>query len=259
MDYKDFKAEILKNFDINLDFYKEKQMKRRIDSLITKNKYDSYRDYVQALKSSTNLFSEFLDYITINVSEFYRNPEQWGILEREIIPLLLRESKDNLKIWSAACSTGEEPYTLVMVLNRYLPLNKINILATDIDNNVLKKAKEGIYSSRSIEKLPEGHVDKYFIREQHNYRIKEEIKNCVTFRQHDLLKDEYPKGLDLIVCRNVLIYFTEEAKNKIYEKFNGSLKTGGVLFVGSTEQILSSAKYGFKSVRTFFYRKERDI
>jgi len=259
MDYKEFKAEILKLFDINLDFYKEKQMKRRIDSLISKNKYNNYRDYVQALKGSTNLFSEFLDYITINVSEFYRNPEQWDILGKEVIPLLFKESKEDLKIWSAACSTGEEPYTLVMVLNRHLPFNKINILATDIDNNVLKKAKEGIYSSKSIEKLPQDHVSKYFIKEQHNYRIKDEVKNCVNFKQHDLLKDDYPKGLDLIVCRNVFIYFTEEAKNQIYEKFNKSLKTGGILFVGSTEQILSSAKYGFRSIRTFFYKKERDI
>lgn len=258
MDYKEFKEEILNISDINLDFYKEKQMKRRIDSLISKNKYNNYRDYVQALKSNTNLYNEFLDYITINVSEFYRNPEQWNVLEKEIIPLLLKESKD-LKIWSAACSTGEEPYTLVMALNKNIPLNQINILATDIDRNALNKAKEGIYSGKSLEKLPEGYINKYFNKEQYNYRIKDEVKNCVNFKQHDLLKQVYPKDFDLIVCRNVLIYFTEEAKNQIYEKFNKSLKLGRILFVGSTEQILSSAKYGFRPLRTFFYKKERDL
>lgn len=258
MDYEGFKKEIYSMTSINLSFYKEKQMKRRLDSLIKKNNHDTYEDYVKALKINKELFNEFINFMTINVSEFYRNPEQWQILEKEIIPILLSKSK-NLKIWSAACSTGDEPYTLVMVLNKFLPMNNIKILATDIDKEVINKAKEGRYGYKSVENLPKDLQNKYFTKDGDMFKVKEEVKNCVEFRQHNLLKDSYPEGIDLIICRNVLIYFTEEAKNEIYQKFNFALKNEGILFVGSTEQIIQSVKYNFKSLRTFFYTKEKEF
>jgi len=258
MDYEGFKGEVLKLTGINLSYYKEKQMKRRIDSLIAKNEFKSYADYVPALKSNSVLFNEFINYLTINVSEFYRNPEQWEILEKDIFPLLLGKNK-SLKIWSSASSTGDEPYTLVMVLNKYLPLNSIKIIASDIDKQALEKAKAGVYSRKSLEKLPLVYLDKYFTRANENYVVKDEVKKCVEFRQHNLLKDEFPGGCDLIVCRNVLIYFTEEAKNIIYQKFNKALKAGGILFVGSTEQIIMANKYCFNPVKTFFYVKEKEL
>lgn len=258
MDYEGFKKEIYKMTGINLSYYKEKQMKRRINSLIKKNNYDTYDAYVRAIKSDKELFNEFINYLTINVSEFYRNPEQWEVLEKDILPDLLKKSRYP-KIWSAACSTGDEPYTLVMILNKFLPLENIRILATDIDRQAIEKAKIGLYLKKSVEKLPVELLKKYFTIERDLYKIKDEVKKCVEFRHHDLLKDEYPKSCDLIVCRNVLIYFTEEAKDYVYRKLNGSLKTGGVLFVGSTEQILMANRYSFYPIKTFFYIKEKDI
>jgi chemotaxis protein methyltransferase CheR len=255
MDYEGFKTQILTMTGINLSCYKEKQMKRRIDSLISKNGYDNYDSYVVALKSNKVLYNEFINYLTINVSEFYRNPEQWAVLEKEIFPMLLQNNK-NLKIWSSACSTGDEPYTLVMVLNKFLPLKDIKIIATDIDKGAIEKAVTGVYTSKSIESLPKEFIDKYFIQSGEVYRIKDEVKRCVEFRQMNLLRDEYPHDCDLVVCRNVLIYFTEDAKVDIYKKFNKSLKLDGILFVGSTEQIILSNRYSFKSIRTFFYLKE---
>jgi len=258
MDYEMFKNEIFKLTGIDLGSYKEKQMKRRIDSLISKNKFYNYYDYLNAIKINRHLFNEFLNFITINVSEFYRNPDQWEILEKSILPDILNKNR-KLKIWSAACSTGDEPYTIAMILNNYLPLEDINILATDIDIEALNKAKAGIYSSKSLENLPEKYLKKYFTAEKNNnnilYKINDDIKNCVTFKQHNLLRDEYPKQCDLIICRNVLIYFTEEAKAQIYKKLNEALKNEGVLFVGSTEQIIMANKYNFRSLRTFFYVK----
>ncbi|EMS73308.1 CheR family methyltransferase [Ruminiclostridium cellobioparum] len=257
MDYEGFKEEILKMTKINLTLYKEKQMKRRIDALIKKNNFNTYKEYVQALKDNKDLFKEFINYLTINVSEFYRNPDQWAVLEKEIFPLLMSRNK-KLNIWSSACSTGDEPYTLVMVLNKMLPLSSIKILATDIDMGALEKAKTGIYTSKSLENLPKEMKEKYFTMVGDNYRVKDEVKNCVEFRQFNLLRDPYPTGMDLIVCRNVLIYFTEEAKNDIYKKFNMSLNPQGILFVGSTEQMIMANKYNFKSVKTFFYVKDAD-
>lgn len=258
MDYEGFKNEVLKLADIDLDKYKEKQMKRRINSLIQKNGYDSYLDYVDAIRTNKELYDEFINYLTINVSEFYRNPEQWEVLRENILPFLLRKSP-SLKIWSSACSTGDEPYTLVMVLNHYVPLKDIKIIATDIDNEAIKKAKAGIYTEKSVEKLPPRYLAKYFAKAGNTYVINDEVKACVEFNRLNLLKDTYPKNCDLIVCRNVLIYFTEEAKDEIYVKFNKALKTDGVLFIGSTEQIIMSGKYSLKPVKTFFYIKEGEI
>ena len=257
MDYEGFKEEIHKMTKINLTLYKEKQMKRRIDALIKKNNFNTYKEYVQALKDSKDLFKEFINYLTINVSEFYRNPDQWAVLEREIIPLLLGKNK-KINIWSSACSTGDEPYTLVMVLNKMLPLSSIKILATDIDLGALEKAKNGVYTTKSLENLPKEMKEKYFTMVGDNYKVKDEVKNCVEFRQFNLLRDPYPTGMDLIVCRNVLIYFTEEAKNDIYKKFNMALNPQGILFVGSTEQMIMANKYNFKSIKTFFYVKDAD-
>jgi len=257
MDYEAFKEEIFKMSKINLTLYKEKQMKRRIDALIRKNNFDTYKDYVQAIKENKDLYKEFINYLTINVSEFYRNPDQWEVLEKEIFPLLLSRNK-KLNIWSSACSTGDEPYTIVMVLNKLLPLSSIKILATDIDTGALEKAQNGVYTSKSLENLPKEMKDKYFTVVGDSYKINDEVKKCVEFKQFNLLRDPYPTGMDLIVCRNVLIYFTEEAKNDIYKKFNMSLNPQGILFVGSTEQLIMANKYNFKSLKTFFYIKDAD-
>lgn len=258
MDYEGFKKEIYKMSGIDLSLYKEKQMKRRLDSLISKNNFSGYAPYVEELRVNDKLYNEFINFMTINVSEFYRNPEQWVKLKNVILPMLLNTTKD-LKIWSAACSSGDEPYTLVMVLNEFLPLEKIKIIATDIDKGILEKAKQGIYFEKSLTNLPAEYKKKYFNVEGNLFKIKDEVKRCVEFKHHNLLSDPYPKSCDLILCRNVLIYFTEEAKNDIYIKFNGSLKTGGILFVGSTEQIIMYNKYNFRSIQTFFYQKDKDI
>ena len=254
--YELFKKDVFQLTKIDLNAYKERQMKRRIDALIAKHKITTYKDYVQALKSDKNLFDEFVNYLTINVSEFYRNPELWKVLEKEIMPVIFEKTK-TLKIWSAACSTGDEPYSLVMMLNQFLPLSQIHIIATDIDKQVLDKARMGLYNDKSLKGLPSGFIKKYFTQvNEHNYQINADIKRCVEFKEHNLLKDPYPTSCDLIVCRNVLIYFTEEAKVEIYKKFNASLKPEGFLFVGSTEQIIQPATLGYKTFRSFFYRKE---
>lgn len=256
-DYEKFKSDIYTLTKIDLNCYKERQMKRRIDSLITKCKISSYDEYVKELKSNKDMLEEFVAYLTINVSEFYRNPEQWKLLENEMFPYLFERFGNNVKIWSAACSTGDEPYTLVMLLAKFIPLNKIKIIATDIDKQVLEKAHVGIYDEKSLKGLPNEYVNKYFTKVgSRSYQISEDVKKCVEFKQHNLLKDPYPTNLDLIVCRNVMIYFTEEAKNVIYKKFNDSLKKDGILFVGSTEQIINPAESGFSTYKSFFYKKD---
>ncbi len=254
MDYEIFKQEFYNLSDINLSMYKEKQMKRRIDSFIVKENFNGYKDYIKEIKVNKNLFNQFVNYLTINVSEFYRNPEQWRVFEDEFLPAYLNKDTE-LKIWSSACSTGDEPYTLAMIVSKYMPVGRFKILSTDIDLSALQKAKEGIYSIKSLKSLPQEYLKKHFIKEGENYKIKDELKKSIEFRQLNLLTDDYPKDMDIIVCRNVLIYFTEEAKAEIYKKFNKALKKDGTLFIGNTEQIIMSDRYKFKPVKTFFYKK----
>lgn len=255
-DYELFKSKIFQMTKIDLSCYKERQMKRRIDALITKRGIKSYDAYVNALRTDMELMEEFVTYLTINVSEFYRNPEQWKVLENEIFPYLFERFGNTLKIWSAACSTGDEPYTLVMLLAKFIPLSRIKIIATDLDKQVLEKAQIGLYDEKSLKGLPKEFVQKYFTKIGSSYQIHDDVKKCVQFKQHNLLKDPYPSQCDLIVCRNVMIYFTEDAKKGMYHLFNDALKKDGMLFVGSTEQIISPADYGFTTYRSFFYKKD---
>ncbi len=254
--YEGFKEDVLRLTKIDLSSYKEKQMRRRIDSLINKNRCESYDSYVKLLKSNPDVFDEFVNFLTINVSEFYRNVEQWDLLVKEFVPELINKFGTNLHIWSAACSTGDEPYSLVMALSKHIDLNKIKIYATDIDKQVIATAKVGLYSEKSIANVPEEYKKKYFTQIGKSYQISDQIKKCVTFEEHNLLRDPYPKNCDMIVCRNVLIYFTDEAKTEVYEKFADSLKTGGILFIGSTEQVTDYKSMGYKRRYSFYYEKD---
>jgi len=238
---------------VDLALYKEAQMKRRLTSLYEKKGYGDFREFALALEKNEALLQETLDRMTINVSEFYRNYKRWEVLEKTILPLL--KPAKTLKVWSAACSTGEEPYTLSMILSRQKGISDYQIIATDIDDKVLAKAKEGVYQERSLQEVPKEIKELYFTQDGNRFAVKDEIKKNIRFQKHNLLADAYEKDFDIIVCRNVLIYFTEEAKEKIYHKFSGSLKNNGVLFVGSTEQIFNPEKYGFQSTDTFFYQK----
>ncbi|RUL55475.1 MULTISPECIES: protein-glutamate O-methyltransferase CheR [Lysinibacillus] len=254
-DYQQFIDGIKRKTGIDLALYKEAQMKRRLTSLYEKKGYRNFVEFLQALEKDKDLMNEFLDRMTINVSEFYRNGKRWEVLQNKIFPLLLQSNK-RLKIWSAACSTGEEPYSIAMVLSHHLPLSQVQVTATDIDENVIQKAKLGLYPERSLAEVPKEVKSKYFHQEGQFYKVKDEIKKTVTFKKHNLLKDSYESSLDLIVCRNVMIYFTEEAKDQIYQNFSKSLRSGGILFVGSTEQIFNPARYDFEVEDTFFYRKK---
>lgn len=253
-DYIKFVDSIKRKTGIDLAAYKEAQMKRRLTSLYEKKGFKSFVDFFQALDKDRDLLNEFLDRMTINVSEFYRNAKRWDVLEQKIFPKLLAENK-RLKIWSAACSTGEEPYTTAMVLSNHLSLSQISILATDLDENAIQRAKVGIYPERSLAEVPVDMKSKYFEKQAAFYKVDDAIKKTVTFKKHNLLKDTYDKNFDLIICRNVMIYFTEDAKDQIYQNFSNSLKPGGILFVGSTEQIFNPGKFGFETEDTFFYRK----
>ncbi len=255
LDYQQFVKSFKARTGIDLTYYKEAQMKRRLTSLREKKGFNSFKDFFQAIELDSNMYAEVLDRITINVSEFYRNQNRWKVLEEKIIPNLPGTSLKKIKCWSSACSTGEEPYTLSMILHQSFPKLHADILATDIDENAMKKAKAGIYMERSLKEVPEKTKISYFKQDNQLFYVTSEIKKLVTFRKLDLLADTFEKDYDLIICRNVMIYFTEEAKHLLYQKFSRALKPNGVLFVGSTEQIFNPKQYNLETIDNFFYRK----
>lgn len=253
-DYALFVRKVKDFMSLDLADYKETQMKRRLTSLRMKRGFHSFAAYFKAITEDSALLNEFKDRVTINVSEFWRNPNRWSVLEQKFIPELLKNTS-RLKCWSAACSTGEEPYTLAMILAEQGVIHP-DITATDLDENVLSKAQIGLYPERSVRDVPERYLKKYFTVSGQNYQISDKLRAMVKFRKGNLLLDQFDKHYDLIICRNVMIYFTEQAKHDLYMRFSESLKPGGLLFVGSTEQIFTPAQYGFETADSFFYRKK---
>ncbi|WP_090112830.1 protein-glutamate O-methyltransferase CheR [Cohnella sp. OV330] len=253
-DFANFIANVRKATSIDLSQYKETQMRRRLTTLRVKNGFVDFSSYFKAIMDEPRLRNEFLDRMTINVSEFWRNPSRWNMLMERFLPDMIKRSP-KLKVWSAACSTGEEPYTIAMILDRLGALGQATLLATDIDDGVLAKAKNGVYPERSIREVPKVMAEAYFKGGGDVFEVDDKLKRAVRFQKQNLLFDSFQDGFDLIVCRNVMIYFTEEAKQQLYEKFAKALKPGGILFVGSTEQIFSPGQYGLETADTFFYRR----
>lgn len=254
-DFARFKDKIHHTFGLDLNSYKENQLKRRLDNLLTRKQYPDYQSFFNYLNSNRNAWHEFLDYLTINVSEFFRDTKMFQALEAKILPELLQK-KSTLKIWSAACSNGCEPYTLAIILEELTPGKKHHLDATDIDNTILQAAANGVYGPDAVRNVPKDRLDKYFKLEQSKYKIAGTIKARVAFKQHNLLADNYPKGYDLIACRNVTIYFTREAQDKVNFRFAQSLNSGGYLFIGGSETIFNYAEMGFEKVSPCFYRKK---
>lgn len=248
MEYQDFEEEILSLTGIDLRLYKEKQMVRRLNILMHRLHKQDYEDYLKLLRSDSSARQYFVDYITINVTEFFRTTKHWDKLKAEIIPNLTRPYA-----WSMACSTGQEAYSLAICLAEQFPIEEVKVLATDIDERVLDKAKEGFYSEEEMNSVPQEWRNKYFEPVSKGYRVREELRQCVSFQKMNLLSDEFPKDVNLVACRNVLIYFTDEAKQMLYFKIRKSLAPKGVLFTGEAEQLVFYKSFSFEKICNFLY------
>ena len=254
-DWEDFKTKFNTKSQIDLNQYKPAQMQRRITNLMARHNVSKYMDFFQLIEKDEALYRYFIDYLTINVTEFFRTPEKFVELEQKVVPDLMKQSP-RLKIWSAGCSTGAEPYSTSIMMSDLTPKTKHQILASDIDLKMLAKAKEGVYQVNELKNVSPARLAKYFRQvDADRYAVLPEVKEGITFQHHNLLLDKYDSGFDLISCRNVVIYFTEEAKDKLYRRFLEALRPGGVLFVGGTEAILNFRDIGFQHYLPFFYQK----
>lgn len=214
----------------------------------------NYTLFLELLKTDPQRYKEFVKKLTINVSEFFRNPERFEDLWHHILPELLKKSS-HLRIWSAGCSNGAEPYSVALIIQELGAADRVQIFGSDIDQVILTKAREGIYEFNDLKNLPPNFLAKYFEIRDARYYLNDNTKHMVEFLNHNLLKDPFLSGFDLIICRNVVIYFTEEAKNVLYQKFFEALKLGGYLLVGGTEPLLNYRRMGFINSSPSFYLK----
>ncbi|MDR1616905.1 MAG: protein-glutamate O-methyltransferase CheR [Syntrophomonadaceae bacterium] len=254
--WEEFIINLAKISNIDLKNYKRPQMERRISSFMRQQGVENYKEFLSLLTANKDVYQKFIEHLTINVSEFFRNAGHWKVLAEEIFPELAKRRGGPLKIWSAGCSTGEEPYSLAMVAKEKNVKIENKILATDLDREVLAKAVKGTYSEKEIEGVPPPLKKKYFKQDGNFYTINDEIKNMIKFTRQNLLRDSFDKNFDLILCRNVVIYFTEETKKTLYKKFVEALRPNGIIFVGSTEQIFNSREIGLHTQKIFFYTKQ---
>lgn len=253
-DFNYFNKWAKSTLNIDLESYKEKQLQRRILSVMNSSGAQNLKEYAKLIENDDEIKKVFLDYITINVTEFYRNKEIFYEFEQEILNRLVPKYK-TVKIWSAACSIGAEPYSIAIIFERNKLIQREKIIATDIDDNILKRAQAGVFNEHEVKNVKQSELNKYFTKEDNNYYIKSNIKNKVTFKKHDLLLDKYESGFHAIVCRNVTIYFKNEAKDIIYKKISEALVSGGIFFTGATESIYNPERFGFNKVSTFLYEK----
>jgi len=252
-DWTTLYSQMKRRTGLDLTLYKQDQLQRRIVGMMESKGAKTLEGFWQVIGATPADIQWFMDKLAINVSELFRNPEKWTEMENSVIPELLKNSQ-RLKCWSAGCSYGAEAHTLAAMLDKKFP-GSHTIVGSDIDAAALDQAKRGEFSESDMRFVPKPYLDSYFEKTGQTWLAKPNLKKYLNFRRGDLLADQFEGGFDLIMCRNVVIYFTDPAKEDLYRKFYGALKPGGILFVGSTERIFSAKEIGFTTSIPFFYQK----
>jgi chemotaxis protein methyltransferase CheR len=250
--YDRMAKEVLSLLRIDLSQYKPAQVWRRVNGFATARGFSDPDALVAKARTDATLKQALLDMLTINVSEFFRNPEAWEVLVAQFLkPMLTKQL--SVRIWSAGCSLGYEPFTLAMLAREIAPATSVRILATDLDDTILARARKANYTEQQMAGVSPARRTRFFRRVDTNWEVKPELQALVSWRKHDLLKDPYEKPFDLICCRNVVIYFTETAKTELYKRFCDSLRPGGMLFLGATESIPNVRAVGLQPKGLTFY------
>ncbi|HHX87476.1 MAG TPA: protein-glutamate O-methyltransferase CheR [Firmicutes bacterium] len=253
--YGDFVQKLYLLTGLDLGSYKDRQMERRIRQLMARKDHNFASLYSELTNNKTER-EQFLNYVTINTSEFFRDKHVYDYLSGHVFPDLL-SSYRNLNIWSAGCSTGEEPYTLSILAHELKVGAQVKILASDIDQCALDKANLGRYHFRQLEKLPLYLKNKYFEHEHEYFYIRERYKQVVKFHRQNLLAslDSTIPEMQLILCRNVFIYFKIEIQERLIKQFSRQLTCGGYFVTGCVEMINNPLKFGLERKIPAVYKK----
>ncbi len=259
---------ILQKSGLDCDQYKDNYLGRRLAVRMRAAGIKEQMDYAELIRRNEEEFRLLLDELTINVTQFYRDPAVFNAIADEILPLIIVDKSERhqrtIRIWSAGCSSGEEPYTLSMIANELLDgydEYTVNITATDIDDYSLQVAEEGRYAGRQLATLPQAYKEKYFEQDGNDFIVKKEVRNLVKFKRCDLFSEVAGKNFDLILCRNVVIYFTKESQEELYMRFHNSLAEDGYLVLGNTENLNGPAAGLLTQVlsRERVYQKRKEV
>ena len=236
----------------------ESRLKERLRE---KGNTTDVRAYIDVIKSDKEEMKGFLDSITTNLTRFFRNQAHFDALEKHVIPELINNIKKipgTIRIWSAGCSTGEEPYTIAMLLTEILPKSwNFEILASDISLKCLMTAKEGFYAESRIVGIPDNYLAKYFDKVDGGYKIHTDIHSKIKFDYHNLKNDSGQRNFDIVFCRNVIIYFDEVAQTGVINRFWDAMASRSFLFIGHSESLFGmDTKFEFlKTEWATLYRK----
>jgi chemotaxis protein methyltransferase CheR len=246
---------------VGLDFngYRDEYLKRRFAIRLRATGTNTYRRYVRYLQKNPAEYNLVIDNLVINYTTFFRDRDIYVYLEKTVLPTLFKSNE--VKIWSAGCATGEEPYSLAILVHKLLGKKlsnyKVTILASDLDEDALAKAAKAEYSRKQLAGIEDSLIDKYFSSDGESYQVKDSVKQLVSFEKHDLMKPSLRKGFDLILCRNVMIFFSRESQQQVHMHFHNALREGGYLVIGKAEVLSGepSEKYSCTDVNCRVYQK----
>ncbi|WP_375277218.1 CheR family methyltransferase [Pseudoalteromonas marina] len=243
-DFKDIANLVYNACGIVLGDHKREMVYSRLARRIRALKLNDFKAYLAYLDTHKDQeFDAFINAITTNLTSFFREVHHFEFIKSELIPNLIKANKDTkrVRIWSAGCSTGEEPYSLAMTLNNAFPSNwDVKVLATDLDSNVLEKAQKGVYTAANVNGLDATHLKRWFLKSKdgEHYKVKDTLRERISFKRLNLLQDWPMKGpFDLILCRNVVIYFDKETKDHLFKRYANILSDHGYLFLGHSESM----------------------
>ncbi|MBC5797128.1 PAS domain S-box protein [Sphaerospermopsis sp. LEGE 00249] len=235
---------IRQNRGFDFTGYKRSTLVRRVTKRLQTLSIENFSDYIDYLEVHPEEFNYLFNTILINVTDFFRDAAAWEYLEKQIIPNIIKGKKNSeqIRIWSAGCASGAEAYTIAILFTEALGVeefrHRVKIYATDIDEESLNQARQSVYSAKDIDKVPTELLDKYFDLAGNNYIFRQDLRRCVIFGRHNLFLDAPISRLDLLVCRNTLMYFNSEVQGRIMARFHFALKDTGYLFLGKAEMLL---------------------
>lgn len=258
-------AQIERERGIDLSQYRASYVERRLGTRLRALTLRTYREYATHLTQHPTEYARLVDALTVNVTDFFRDPPVWEIIRGEVIPSILTHKRATghrvVRAWSAGCATGEEPYSLAMaflaakesVSERLL----LTITATDLDPLAMQTAARAEYDIAKIDHIPAAERARFVTRDDRHFRMTTEVTDRVRFRKLDLFSDAPPLAMDLVLCRNVFIYFEREQQERVVGVFHRALAKGGYLVLGRTEKMPTEAGKGFEAVsgRERVYRK----
>jgi chemotaxis protein methyltransferase CheR len=254
-DYVAFCEGVRRLAELDLLQYKRGQMERRIRAFARRRGVSVLGEYLAILRRERQELDQFLARITINVSQLWRNPEQWRLLAAKVLPELNAQS-GRIRAWSAGASYGAEAYTLAAVTRAVVSTARVEILGSDIDPRMIARAREGFFSDDDARDAPRASLERWFDRVGDGWKAKPELARLVRFEVANLLTMTVPPGAyDLVLCRNVVIYFTEDVRDALHARLAQSLRTGGYLLIGSTERVTAPTGLGLEIAHPFVYRK----